>query len=68
MSNYVGMKAITEKWALVEKLAREKGATDANLVKWRQRGFVPPRWHVPLIAASDGKLDLCDFMESGEAV
>lgn len=63
-SNHAPMKAMNEKWELVANLARELGASEANLMKWKQRGFVPPKWHIPLITASKGKLKLADFIPS----
>jgi hypothetical protein len=37
---------------LISDLATEKGITPGALRKWRERGFVPPKWRLPLMEAA----------------
>lgn len=61
------MNALTDKWDAVEKFARDLGVTDEAMRKWRERNTIPPRWHLPLITVSKGKLRAPDFLPSREA-
>lgn len=57
------MKALTEKFKTVERVASTLGVKDEAIRKWREREAIPGRWHLKLIAASRGKLKPADFME-----
>lgn len=49
---------------LIEELAKEDGVSDANIRKWRSRGFVPHKYRAPMIAKAarrGRKLSLGDF-------
>lgn len=55
------MKAISEKWDELRIAAERLDVSDSNLTKWRQRGAVPGKWHIELIAQSKGSLKPEDF-------
>lgn len=44
-------------------LAERLGVTDWTRTKWKQRGAIPARWHLPLIVESGGMLSASDFMK-----
>jgi hypothetical protein len=36
-------------WDLVDEIAAEEGVNKEARRKWRERGGVPPKWHIPFI-------------------
>ena len=50
------MATSNTKWDAVFVLAQKRGVTLAACRKWQARGFVPGKWHLPLLeeAESDG--------------
>lgn len=58
------MKALTEKWEVVEKTALSLGVNEEALRKWRERQSIPGRWHMQILTASKGKLKPSDFLEA----
>ncbi|TIR87336.1 MAG: hypothetical protein E5X05_01170 [Mesorhizobium sp.] len=51
------------KWPEIEATAKKLGAGEEAIRKWRQRGVIPGKWHVPLIVQSRGRLSVKDFAQ-----
>ena len=63
LSNDAGMKLLQEKWPTVRAAAETLGINEEAMRKWQERKSIPSRWHVRLIMASNGALQLDDFMQ-----
>lgn len=61
------MTRIFAKWEQVEATAAKLGVNADAVRKWRERGAVPAKWHIRLIAASKGKIRLSDFVQAEPA-
>ena len=50
-------------WDLIDEAATEEGVKEGAIRKWKDRGRVPPRWHIILIQrfAAKGILVGLDF-------
>jgi hypothetical protein len=46
------MRKGTPFWERVYTVASKIGATDMNIQKWKQRGFVPAKWQLPLFLSA----------------
>ena len=57
------MKALSEKWPVVERVALDMGMKKDTIRKWRERGVIPGAHQIKLINASKRKLAMADFME-----
>ena len=58
------MKALTEKWHTVERIALDMGVKPDTVRKWKEPGRgIPAHWHIRLVANSKRKLKIDDFME-----
>lgn len=55
------MEQLQDKWAAVEATAEKLGVSHEAMRKWKERGIIPSRWHIPLITNSGGSLRLADF-------
>ncbi len=43
-------------WDIVAETALRLGVSGDAIRKWRERGSVPGKWHLPIISASKGKV------------
>ena len=58
------MKALTEKWETVQRIALDMGVRPDTVRKWKEPGRgIPSHWHIRLVANSMRKLKLDDFLE-----
>lgn len=48
-------------WDLIDRLAETLQVEYWARRKWRQRGHIPYRWRLPLVAASRGSVSIKDF-------
>jgi len=55
------------KWEAVLPVAEKLGVGVWARIKWRQRGAIPPRWHLPLLEASNGTLTARDILPAPES-
>jgi len=53
-------------WKLLRKIALELGVSEKAFSKWRERGWVPHKWRIPIIRQSGGYVGLASFDEIRE--
>jgi antitoxin component of MazEF toxin-antitoxin module len=47
--HYIRMLSRDESWSVVDRIAASLGARGETRRKWRERGKVPGRWHLPIL-------------------
>lgn len=53
-----------QNWEAIEAAARELGVSEEAIRKWKTRGSVPGKWHLAIIAKSEGRVPAAALHES----